>query len=282
MPGADLAFVDLGAGDPPVLFVHGLGGQWRNWLENVPALAARWRAIAVDLPGFGGSAMPPGEISISSYARVLAGLLDALDIPAVVVVGNSMGGFVAAELALDFPSRVAGLVLVDAAGIVPSRRERWKAVPFLRAQALLGTRIAVAHRQIASRPGLRRAALRLAVHEPERLAADVVLNGLLESPRPGMRAALRASLSYLTHDWGDRLEQIRCPTLVVWGDADAIIPVRHAAEWVRRIPHARRVTIDGAGHVPMLERPAEFNRALIDFVAEVCGQGSGDARARAS
>jgi pimeloyl-ACP methyl ester carboxylesterase len=266
--GGELSYADIGDGEPAVVFIHGLGGQWRNWLENLPAIARVRRAVALDLPGFGGSTMPAEGVSIPGYARVVDELCERLDLGPVVVVGNSMGGFVGAELAVSQPARVERLVLVDAAGIVPTRAERWRAVPYLWATAVLGARLAAAHRQVAARPGLRRAALRLVANDPGRLRADLVYHGLLDSPRPAVREALRAALGYLTYDWADRLPEARCPTLVVWGDSDALIPVRHSAEFARRIEGARVVTLEGTGHIPMVERPEAFNRALLDFIGE--------------
>src|ERR1019366_7812914 len=108
--------IEVGEG-PPVVFVHGLSGSWPNWLEQLPVLAAEHRVRAIDLPGFGSSPMPAGEISISGYARLLDRLLGQLGIDAAALVGNSMGGFIAAELAIAFPQRVERLVLISAAGI---------------------------------------------------------------------------------------------------------------------------------------------------------------------
>src|SRR5690348_5589852 len=109
---------ELGSG-PPVLFVHGLGGSWENWLENLVQTAeAGYRAIAVDLPGFGHSEMLEEKISISGYGRWIDALLTAMEVDeAVRLVGNSMGGFIGAEVAIKFPQRVERLVLVSAAGI---------------------------------------------------------------------------------------------------------------------------------------------------------------------
>src|SRR5207247_5261751 len=109
--------IEPGAGDPPVVFVHGLAGSWQNWLENLPHFAERHRVIAMDLPGFGASPMPAEKISISGYAQWLDELLGTLGVDEAVVVGNSMGGFIGAELAIAFPRRVRRLVLVSAAGL---------------------------------------------------------------------------------------------------------------------------------------------------------------------
>jgi pimeloyl-ACP methyl ester carboxylesterase len=126
--GGNVNYVDMGSGDaPPVLFVHGLGGCWQNWLENVPRVAQERRVIAPDLPGFGASEMPLERISIPGYGQFLDKLCDRLGLDEVVIVGNSMGGFVGAEVAIQFPSRVERLVLVSAAapcrpGAAPSPR----------------------------------------------------------------------------------------------------------------------------------------------------------------
>ena len=267
--GASVSYVDMGDGDgPPVLLIHGLGGRWANWLENIPALAAHRRVIAPDLPGFGVSEMPAGEISISAHARVLEELCQQLGLQAVVAVGNSMGGFVAAELAVASPDRVDRLVLVDAAGIVPAPHHRARGVALLEVTGFMGARAAAAFRTLAARPRLRRLALGFVAARPHELAADLVHDGLLAPITPAYRQALHATLGYLSHDWGRRLETVRCPTLVVWGDRDAIIPVGHAEEYARLIPDARSLIISGTAHIPMVERPRTFNRELLGFLAE--------------
>ena len=99
------------------MFVHGLGGQWQNWLENLPRAAQERRVIAIDLPGFRLSPMPREGISISGYGRCVEALCEQLGLGRVDMVGNSMGGFIAAEVAIQFPERIDQLVLVSAAGI---------------------------------------------------------------------------------------------------------------------------------------------------------------------
>jgi len=109
--------VDIGEG-PVILMIHGLAGSWQNWLENIPFFARDHRVIAVDLPGFGESEMPAKDISISRYADTVDALLDELDIDQPVrLLGNSMGGFIGAELAIRYPQRIERLVLVAAAGL---------------------------------------------------------------------------------------------------------------------------------------------------------------------
>ncbi len=266
---ADVNYVDFGEGDgPPVVFVHGLGGQWGNWLANLPVIGRARRVIAPDLPGFGGSDMPAQDVSISGYTQVVDELCEHLGLGPVVVVGNSMGGFIASDLALAHPERVEKLVLVGAAGMVPSRRERFKTVAILRLTGIVVARTAGATRAVAARPRLRRAALRTVAHDPDRIPADLAWRGLMGDPPPAFAPALKAAVDYLSWDWCQRLEEIRSPTLLVWGEQDALIPVRHQEEFARRITGARSLTMPETGHVPMVERPAEFNRALLEFLGE--------------
>ena len=124
--------IELGEG-PAIVFVHGLSGSWPNWLEQLPVFARDHRVIAMDLPGFGHSPMPHEHITISAYARILDELLGTLGVDAATLIGNSMGGFVSAELAIAFPQRVERLVLVSAAGISTYRhRDVERIEPYLR------------------------------------------------------------------------------------------------------------------------------------------------------
>ncbi|MCW3038652.1 MAG: alpha/beta fold hydrolase, partial [Solirubrobacterales bacterium] len=106
-----------GRDETPLVFIHGHSACWQHWLEQLPAFMGRYRCIALDLPGFGNSELPEDGISMSGYARAVDELLGQLGVSAACVVGNSMGGFVAAELAIRFPQRVERLVLVSAAGL---------------------------------------------------------------------------------------------------------------------------------------------------------------------
>ena len=117
LPGAEVNYAEIGEGEP-ILFVHGLAGCWRNWLENLPHFGRSHRAIALDLPGFGDSPMPSWPIDMPAYGRLLHDFCEKLGIDRVAaLVGNSMGGFVATEAAIERPSRFDQLVLVSAAGI---------------------------------------------------------------------------------------------------------------------------------------------------------------------
>ena len=267
--GETINTIVLGEG-PPLVFVHGLSGCWQNWLEQVPVLAREHRVVTLDLPGFGSSPMPRGEISISRYARLLDGLLDQLGIDAAAVVGNSMGGFIAAELAIAYPQRVERMVLISAAGISTYADPRTaRAVPTLRrGERILAAGAAwLASRSdtVARRARLRQATLALVVRHPGRLPAPLAAEQLRAAGKPGFVQALQSILDY---DFRDRLPEIACPTLIVWGDGDRLINVRDADVFAELIPGSRLVIFEDTGHMAMLERPAAFNALLGDFLAE--------------
>jgi pimeloyl-ACP methyl ester carboxylesterase len=270
LSGSDVAYADIGpAGaidEQPVVFVHGLSGQWQNWLENIPRMALDRRVIAIDLPGFGVSGPVVGDVTISGYGQIVEELCEQLGLGAVALVGNSMGGFIAAETAIQFPARVERLVLVSAAGI-SSVDERAKPVLTLGRIGAASMAAGIPYgRRIAARPGVRHLALGLVARHPSLLAPDLAYEGFIRgSASIGFNPALRAVLGY---DFRDRLPEIACPALIVWGEQDAVIPVRDAQVFERLIPDSRKVVMRDTGHVSMAERPEAFNELLVDFLAE--------------
>ncbi|HVF80046.1 MAG TPA: alpha/beta fold hydrolase [Solirubrobacteraceae bacterium] len=265
--------VELGSG-PPVLLVHGLGGCWQNWLENIPELARDHRVIAVDLPGFGASEMPAGPVSIAGYARTLDHVCTALSIDAAAVVGNSMGGFVAAELAIGVPQRVERLVLVSAAGlqIAELRLERvlaglaWTRLDLL--AGVYGGWVAAHAETVARRSRLRRLMFAGIARHPAAVPWPLVAEQAQGFGRPGFMPAVRAMVSYPLRP---RLAEIACPTLVVWGENDRLVPLRDASAFEQLIGDARKIVYPDTGHVPMLERPVQFNADLRAFLEEAPG-----------
>jgi pimeloyl-ACP methyl ester carboxylesterase len=261
--------IELGEG-PPLVFVHGLSGCWANWLEQVPVFAHERRVLAFDLPGFGASPMPADEISIAGYARLLDRLLDELGVDAAAVVGNSMGGFIAAELAISAPQRVERMVLVSAAGISTYDEPRMtRAIPALvRGERILAATAAWTASKsdaVARRARLREATLGLVVRHPGRLPAALAAEQLRGAGKPGFLQGLQAVIGY---DLRARLNEVACPALVVWGDGDRLISVQDADVFVELIPGSRKVVFEDTGHMAMLERPAAFNALLGEFLAE--------------
>ena len=263
--GRRVNVIDTGGDGPPLLFLHGLGGLWQNWLLNIPAFMDRFRVIAPDLPGFGGSEMPAGRISIQGFARVIDALCERLEIESPVVVGNSMGGFIGAELALAFPTRVRKLVLVSAAGISAENMWREPVMAVGRLMAVGAARTGVKQLPVVNRPRLRRAALQLVVRYPEKLSVPLATELVVGAGTPGFVGGLDAVLGY---SFRERLPEIEIPTLIVWGRNDILIPVEDAYEFERLIgANARAVVFDDTGHLAMLERPSRFNALLDEFIA---------------
>jgi pimeloyl-ACP methyl ester carboxylesterase len=266
LPGAEAVnYVEIGEGEP-IIFVHGIAGCWRNWLENLPYFAAHgYRAIAIDLPGFGDSPMPSWEITMSDYGRVIHDFCERLGIDRVAaLVGNSMGGFVGTEAVIEEPERFDRLVLISAAGISfaewqgksfdAGRRIFKAAIPFMS-----GDRQA-----FWTRPRGRKIAFGRLFRNPNKLRPEL----LAEQVRPGLQApgfsdALAAIWGY---DTRARLQEIEIPTMVVWGLNDQIVPVEAALGYHRLIPNSRLEMFERTGHLPMLERPQRFNPLLEDFI----------------
>lgn len=254
----------------PLVFVHGLSGSWPNWLEQLPVFARDHRVVAMDLPGFGHSPMPAEKLSIAGYARLLDGLLERLEIDAAAIVGNSMGGFIAAELAIAFPQRAERLVLVSAAGISTHQpRGSAQALPLLRRleRILLasGAWAAAKSDTVARRAHLRELALAVVARHPGRLSPALAAEQLRGAGTAGFLQGLEAVLDY---EIRDRLPEIACPTLIVWGASDRLISVRDADVFAELIPGSRKVVFADTGHVSMLERPDEFNALLAEFLAQ--------------
>ncbi|HEY8582284.1 MAG TPA: alpha/beta fold hydrolase [Capillimicrobium sp.] len=263
--------IEIGPADgDPVVFVHGLGGRWQNWLENLPAAArAGHRAIAFDLPGFGASEMPGERITIGAYGRWADALCDELGLDAAAWVGNSMGGFVSAEVALQFPARVERLALVSAAGITVEQQRSDRLLGLLyRSESIATylTGLAVGQAAFtARRPGLRKAAMWFVVEHPERLSPALAYEQIAGIGTPGFLPALDALSDYPIRD---RLEDVGCPALIVWGREDKLVPVRDADVFEELIEDARKVVWDDVGHMAMLEEPERFNELLLGFLAE--------------
>jgi pimeloyl-ACP methyl ester carboxylesterase len=268
--GTRVHYVEMGPPEPEqqhplaIVFVHGLGGCWQNWLENIPYFARRHRVLVLDLPGFGSSPVPDWEISISTYGRLLLDFCDAVGVTDCAVVGNSMGGFIAAEAAIAQPDRFEKLTLVSAAGVSSARLRREPTEVAARMIAVGAPLVMQAQTHSFARRRARRLAFRMIFHDPGALRPELVW----EFWDGGGRAEsfVEALSSLAGYDFLDRLGEIRVPTLIVWGCQDHVVPPADALGYASRIPGARLEAFDRCGHVPMAERPVRFNRVLEDFL----------------
>ncbi len=274
--GTPVNVIDVGPKDAPVLlFVHGHSACWQHWLEQLPHFMGSHRCVALDLPGFGRSPLD-APVSMEKYARTVDAVCETLGIAAACVVGNSMGGFVAAELAISFPRRVERLVLVAAAGMSGKYIGLPTAVIAHPGGMMLGRvlfglgGLTDGQRRLLSRRARgRRAAIGFVCTKAEQLHPALVAELLTGAGRP---AGAPAAVDLATYDFRDRVPDIACPTLIVWGDRDLLVPTSCGEEYERAIPDARRVVYDGTGHLPMLERPARFNADLAAFLEEDPGE----------
>jgi pimeloyl-ACP methyl ester carboxylesterase len=282
-----ISTMTMGAG-PDVLLLHGLGGTRASLLETAAALSHRYRVHAPDLPGFGSSCKPAlGAYNARWFAEIMLGLMDELGIDAAHLVGNSMGGRVAIEVALQAPERVGALGLLCPA-VAWIRRGLHPVVRLLRPEFGLlphSIRRSMVASQFWSifynRDVIDPAVGELMVDEFRRIYHNA-----------GARYAFLASARniYLEAPYGrngfyPRLSQLEPPALFVWGRHDSVVPAafsRHVRKW---LPQAEQVIVDACGHVPQVECPEETNRLLMRFFAQVeraAEDGTGAAtRARA-
>jgi pimeloyl-ACP methyl ester carboxylesterase len=261
--GADVRYVDLGEGSP-LLLLHGISGCWQHWVQNIPRLARDHRVIALDLPGFASSPLPGVPLTIEHYAKVIDEFCELLELGPVTLVGNSLGGLISIKTAAHYPERVARLIAVDAAGISTAR---------LTYGAGIGLQLLLVQSQqyvklLAKLRGTEgEHPLSLAVEHPEAFE-----RGLLRTVfSPGIRSrGFRPVARHLTELAlrGGRFRtpaSVRCPTLVVWGRQDRLLPVADAEVLHEMIEGSELVILDDTGHMPQLERPREFNRLVLDF-----------------
>jgi pimeloyl-ACP methyl ester carboxylesterase len=267
--GHPVTYRRMGDG-PALVLVHGITASSRTWRTVMPALAEHHTVVAPDLVGHGESAKPRGDYSLGAFASGLRDLLVALGLPRVTVVGHSLGGGIAMQLAYQFPERVERLVLVSSGGL---GRE---VSLLLRAATLPGAEWVL---PLLCRPGLREAGTgvaRMLGRLGWRPSAD--LSGLAEGfvsleEDAARRAFVHTARSILdiagqrvsAHD---RLYLARdMPTLIVWGERDPMIPVAHAHAAHAAMPGSRLAIFRDAGHFPFNDDPARFTRLLRDFVA---------------
>ena len=230
---------------PAVLFVHGAGGTHEQWRFQLRHLAPRWNALAVDLPGHGES-QGDGYPTVPEYRDVVRDLLDALGLHRAVLVGHSMGGAIAQSLALADPDRLAALVLVGTGA-------RLRVHPDIFAVIRRGD-MEEAGRLISGWSYAETALPATVAQGAEAFARN----------RPGvLERDFRACDAF---DLLQEIAAIRAPTLVICGEEVRLTPVKYARFLHQQIPGAVLTIITGAGHMVMLEKPAEFTRALKSFL----------------
>ncbi|HZG34878.1 MAG TPA: alpha/beta fold hydrolase [Gaiellaceae bacterium] len=252
-----------GAGEAVVL-VHGLGGAATNWVELVPELVARYRVIALDLPGHGGSAAPHRGSGVGAFADAVAAVIEAEGAEPAVIAGHSFGGHVALRLAERRPELVRALLLLAPAGIATTTRAVQLAVA---AGAVLRPARLVAPFRLryAEASWYRRALFRPWFVSDAEAISPLATIGFLEAA-PLHLDTRTAGRAMVADDPRQDLERVACPTLVLWGACDAQLPLEDAFEYARRLRAPLRVIAD-CGHLLIGERPGACLDALEDLVA---------------
>lgn len=267
--GHRMALTDVGSG-PPILLVHGMMSARTTWADQWDRLAADHRVLAPDLFGHGESDKPLGDYSLGAHAASLRDLLDALDVPSATVVGHSLGGGIAMQLAYLFPERVDRLVLVSSGGLGRDLN------PLLRAATLPGSELVLPVLASGWLHGVGDSALRLwrrvglPAVSPSSTQAWQSLTSLADADT--RRAFLATSRSVIdaggqTVSARSRLSGLTArEVLLIWGAGDRMIPSSHLEAARAELPHSRVEILPRSGHFPHLDEPDRFAAVLADFV----------------
>jgi len=238
----------------PVLFIHGFGGDLDNWLFNIDAIGEKHPVIALDLPGHGQSAVKLPGASLTALADFVVRFMDVLEVPQAHLVGHSVGGAIAAQMALSQPQRVASLSLIDSAGFGPD----------------INTGYTEGFTKAASRRELK-PVLELLFKDPA-LVSRPMVDDVLKYKRLDGVTELLASLNESLFKDGQQVEQPGLalagtgkPVLMVWGKDDQIVPAAHAAN---APPGATVELFDGVGHMAQMERAGDVNRLILRHIGD--------------
>ncbi|WP_299576962.1 alpha/beta hydrolase [uncultured Williamsia sp.] len=262
-----MSCVDVAHGDgPTIVLLHGISASWKWFAHLFPALSQRYRILAVDLPGFGGSPFSRHHLTFDGLADSVVDVCDALDVDAPVVLGHSMGSLVATRVAVRHPDRLASLIITGGPILSLVHLVRRPVETFRRSPRAVSTLVAESAvvglplpqsvaSVIAGSARLRRAALGAFVARPDLLDPAVVRATMQDLGAP---ATFPVLASTVTGDPGRDLEHVRCPTLILRGAQDALSPPDDVALFLSRVPSADEVRLDNTGHWPHIERPRRF------------------------
>jgi pimeloyl-ACP methyl ester carboxylesterase len=264
--GAKIYWDERGQG-APVLLIMGLGLPSDMWHRTRPLLEARYRTIALDNRGVGRSDVPPGPYPLALMASDAAAVLDAAGVASAHVFGVSMGGMIAQEFAVQYPSRVRSLILGCTA---PGGPHAVRAEPA--ALQMLTSRATMTVEEFS-------AAVLQFIHDPgtprERIEEDLVIRRQWNPLVEGYLAQLHGIMAWEVYS---RLPQVTAPTLVIHGETDRLVPPGNSRVIAERIPNAKLLLIPHAGHIFTTDQPEASHRAILDFLA---AQGGASSQAQA-
>lgn len=259
--GVNMHYQDTGPSKNviPILFLHGFGSSLQTWDTWAQALSDDYRVISVDLPGFGLTGEDPSGIYTDQRSvEVLEAFLKELKIPKVVLVGNSMGGKFAWQFTARYPNQVSKLVLISPDGYASPGMEYGKK-PDVPA-------IADLYRYFFSKTFLAMN-LKPAYADPNTLN-DALVNRYYDLMlAPGVRGAILGRMQQtVLQDPVPSLASIQVPTLLIWGEKDAFIPISNSNDYLKVMPNVKRVSLPNIGHLPQEEQPSIGLAALKEFL----------------
>ncbi|HEY94418.1 MAG TPA: alpha/beta fold hydrolase [Dehalococcoidia bacterium] len=252
-----------------VILVHGLGGSVESWMYNIGNLAQHHRVFAIDLPGFGLSDKTLNLLTISYGARFIKDFMDTQDIDTASLIGNSLGGGITLQFAIQFPDRTEKIVLVNSVGL----GRELALILRLSTLPLIGEYLTRPYRK-----GTVRLLLKRCVYDPEVLTDEIIEYTYQHAIRPGAHKCFLSTLRWVSNVNGQRtknvnsilnnLASLSSPTLILWGKQDRMIPVSHAYVAEKSIPNAELHILDPCGHSPQIERPEEFKDLVLNFLTQ--------------
>jgi pimeloyl-ACP methyl ester carboxylesterase len=260
--GLRLHVRDTGPRDAPaVILLHGFGSSLQTWDGWAAILQTRFRVIRFDLPGFGlTGADPTGDYSDARTVQVLGALMDRLGLARASLAGNSLGGKIAWQFAADHPDRVVRLILVSPDGYASPGFEYGKRPSVPAVMRLLPYTLPRAMVRMTLAP---------AFADPAAMTPALVTRYQDMMLAPGVRQAMLDRMGQVLLVPPDpALRRITAPTLLLWGERDAMIPFSNSADYLRALPHARLIALPALGHVPQEEAPAESAAAVAAFLSE--------------
>jgi pimeloyl-ACP methyl ester carboxylesterase len=254
-----ICFYDYGQG-PPLVLIHGMFGDFLDWEPVLEPLSQSHRVIAVDLPGFGMSSKPRREYTADFFVATLRELFTQLGLSEIILAGNSFGGQIAILYALQHAEMVAKLVLVDSGGFRAISNEEASAAAARFSAPVIAALTPEFHSllfaPVFTKPS---EASQLYVQRQNEKLQRSDYWAYAESVASSIRLSLSAYLL-------DRLPEIKCPTLLIWGDDDLVLPVEQARQALCKLRQGQLKVIPGCGHAPQLECSEGFLGALCDFI----------------
>ncbi|PYS48902.1 MAG: 2-hydroxy-6-oxo-2-4-heptadienoate hydrolase [Acidobacteria bacterium] len=251
--GAKIHYVEAGSG-PVVVLLHGLGGDATNWSFNIASLAQKFRVIVPDQIGFGKSDKPIINYRIATYVDFLDAFLKELKVNHASLAGNSLGGWIAAAYTLAHPDKVERLILVDAAGFAFPKDFDMEQLIKLNPSTREGMKELVSHvfynKQIFLSEGFLSASMAARINAGDGYTIRSITESIIR----------REDVL------DNRLSAIKQPTLIVWGREDGLLPLSDGQRFEKEIPGAQLLIFDQCGHVPQVEKAAEFNAAVMKFL----------------